>query len=82
MLRQKRRNITKDEMWISVKYRLPKDYQNVILYYENGKTEIGAYYKCLKKFTFESCYGKVTHWMPLPKAPIKNGKGAKKCYTD
>lgn len=59
------------EKWISVKDRLPKDMERVLAYYDkHGEVNTTTYLKYSGSFSLESnTYGKVTHWMPLPKAP-------------
>lgn len=59
------------DKWISVNDRLPKDLERVLAYYdERGEITTTTYLKYSGRFALESdIYGKVTHWMPLPKAP-------------
>jgi hypothetical protein len=67
--------------WISVKDRLPNDFNNVVFVYDvlhffNGtkerrETEVGYYTKLqgFKKDLSETKYTNVTLWMPLPSLP-------------
>lgn len=59
------------DKWISVKDRLPKDMERVLAYYDkHGEVDTTTYLKYSGSFSLEgNTYGKVTHWMPLPKAP-------------
>lgn len=56
-------------MWISVKDRLPKGFEPVIVCREDGKVEQG--YKDVGDWW--KVYGtrtkRITHWMPLPEPP-------------
>lgn len=59
--------------WISVKDKLPKEFQQVIVCREKAKGEfvVEAGYKDVQDWW--KVYGtrtkKVTHWMPLPEPP-------------
>ena len=60
--------------WISVDDRLPEEKVNCIVHYKHayckndGYWAIGFCFYDGEKFKFDPVY-KVTHWMPLPKAP-------------
>ena len=56
--------------WISVKDRMPEDYQRVLCLFESGTMEV-SFRASVKGFCYEGFKqtGKVTHWMPLPKKP-------------
>ena len=53
--------------WISVKDRLPEDYQRVLCLFESGTMEV-SFRASVKGFCYEGFKqtGKVTHWIPLP----------------
>ena len=57
--------------WISVKTKLPKEFEDVLLFQENeGHPYIEIGYRkgeFFENFTYE--LNGVTHWMPLPKLP-------------
>ena len=56
--------------WISVKEKLPKDKEVVIIGSVKQKETIMArYYEYCQKFFFEDKDMKPTHWMPRPKPP-------------
>lgn len=62
--------------WISVKDKMPKSCQWVLVVYKSSiwqclKIEI-AYFRCKNWYTTEARYSElegVTHWMPLPEPP-------------
>lgn len=63
--------------WISVKDRLPNDYQAVIVS-DGGEPEFAIFYKYYygygPTFVTPDCYEEeiiegITHWMPLPEPP-------------
>lgn len=58
--------------WISVKDRRPEPSEDVIVHYERGRIAIGVMYYD-GEFCFEGLYGAVTHWMPIPAPPEKEG---------
>ena len=60
--------ITPPNEWVSVKERLPGWLEDVLVRYENGKIAMNWVDSC-GAFQFESIYGRVTHWMPLPAPP-------------
>ena len=68
---------TKQE-WISVEERLPKDYQEVIVYSANIEFNIFTYqgnneWRNEQGMTFETEDSIITHWMPLPTPPKMKG---------
>lgn len=54
--------------WISVKDKLPAPLEDVLVCYANGNVSC-SYKLYLGDWSFESLYGPVTHWMPLPEPP-------------
>ncbi len=68
--------------WISIKDELPEFHEEILFYVDDQLAVMkGAFYrnshkfKAYGKFTEASFYkGEVTHWMPLPKPPAKQGK--------
>ena len=61
--------------WISVKKRLPKDREDVLVYRldesfdiaaRNPLSETCAYWSCSDEVCNDS---EITHWMPLPEPP-------------
>ena len=56
--------------WISVKDRMPEDYQRVLCLFESGTMEV-SFRASVKGFCYEGFKqtGKVTHWIPLPEPP-------------
>lgn len=63
----------RDAKWISVKDRLPKPIDNVLVYHEDGTIEIEWLYHA-GDFAYEGIYGTVTHWMPLPEPPKEDAE--------
>ena len=65
-----RAKLGKESRWISVKDRLPEDYQRVLCLFESGTMEV-SFRASVKGFCYEGFKqtGKVTHWMPLPEPP-------------
>ena len=71
---EKREVFEKEREWISVKDRLPKRNQNVLIarekpfhtYLLTAFQRDGIFYSNQNALLF----GKVTHWMPLPKPPV------------
>ena len=63
--------------WINVKDQMPEPFVNILAAYDSGEVTKDLFLKSEGRFLFEglSVYGKVTHWMPLPKNPneIKEG---------
>lgn len=57
--------------WISVKEALPEPGETVLLFYETERVRLGRrwVFSFKQEFDFESTYGKVTHWCPIPAAP-------------
>lgn len=55
--------------WISVEDRIPDNEDYVIAAYESGKVGRDFYSNIRKDFAFQHG-GKVTHWMPMPPAPV------------
>lgn len=62
----------KNNTWVSVKNKLPKHEQEVLICIENKGISIG-YYNRKKDEWFTQCneewYFPITHWQPLPKPP-------------
>ena len=62
------------QRWIPVTERLPEEKVNCIVHYKHAYCDTDDYWAigfCFydgEKFKFDPVY-KVTHWMPLPKAP-------------
>lgn len=69
-----RAELEKKGTWVSVKDRLPEDYQRVLCLFESGTMEV-SFRASVKGFCYEGFKqtGKVTHWMPLPEPP-KEGR--------
>ena len=65
-----RAKLGKESGWISVKDRLPGDYQRVLCLFESGTMEV-SFRASVKGFCYEGFKqtGKVTHWIPLPEPP-------------
>lgn len=62
--------------WISVKDRLPKNLQSILVYHEKGIVYSGGFYEGPDKFSLNAFNGaptinidEFTHWQPLPPAP-------------
>ena len=53
--------------WISVRDKLPKTLDDVLIHYANGCIDIGCRYS--DGGPMEGHRGPVTHWMPLPEPP-------------
>lgn len=56
-----------DMRWISIEERRPRFCESVIAASSNGNVWRDEYMS--DGFIFEKIYGRVTHWMPMPKAP-------------
>ena len=65
-----RAELEKKAAWVSVKDRLPEDYQRVLCLFESGTMEV-SFRASVKGFCYEGFKqtGKVTHWIPLPEPP-------------
>lgn len=65
-----RAELEKKGTWVSVKDRLPEDYQRVLCLFESGTMEV-SFRASVKGFCYEGFKqtGKVTHWIPLPEPP-------------
>ena len=65
-----RAELEKKAAWVSVKDRLPEDYQRVLCLFKSGTMEV-SFRASVKGFCYEGFKqtGKVTHWMPLPERP-------------
>lgn len=65
-----RAELEKKGTWVSVKDRLPEDYQRVLCLFESGTLEV-SFHASVKGFCYEGFKqtGKVTHWIPLPEPP-------------
>ena len=60
------------DRWISVKERLPEPRVEVMVYCPERKTQYCAFYadKHWRIFgSYDTVWGEVTHWRPLPKTP-------------
>ena len=59
--------------WVSVDERLPeKAFKDVLVYSRLGIVGLGFYdSEFLRMNSNQSHIGNITHWMPLPKPPIK-----------
>ena len=60
------------DRWISVKERMPESRIVVMVYCPERKTQYCAFYadKHWQIFgSYDTVWGEVTHWKPLPKAP-------------
>ena len=53
--------------WISVEDELPKNLDDVLIHYADGRIEVGCRYS--DGWLMERSWGPVTHWMPLPEPP-------------
>lgn len=68
--------------WISVRERLPKKEQNVLMYFDSGNMAVGWWQDEDEHITFWCAYTDdgfytdcdciPTHWMPLPEPPKEN----------
>ena len=54
--------------WINRDECLPEWQADVLVRYANGKIDI-SWVDSVGAFQFETLYGRVTHWMPLPTPP-------------
>jgi len=61
--------------WISVEDKLPKPYEDVLVFDTLGEIEVGDY-NAANKYWNTHTVGKVLYWMPLPKPPAKTEKAA------
>lgn len=61
--------------WISVNDRLPYHLQTIIALHKNGSIHVEEYraLAILNSFSRENFYGPVTHWVPIPEPPAKEG---------
>ena len=56
--------------WISVKDRLPKNWEDVLVYNEATKViSIGYYYDALGWYLQNGDCILISHWMPVPEPP-------------
>ena len=60
--------LTPPDEWVSVEERLPEHMKDVIVLYGGGEIDID-WVDSLGDFRFDNLFGRVTHWMPLPKSP-------------
>lgn len=51
--------------WIPISKKQPEWFQDVLVQYQNGKIDIDNI-DSDEIFTYESIYGRVVAWMPLP----------------
>lgn len=73
--------------WISVKDRLPKEEEEVLTFGSYGY--VVGYYSS-EVYDWQTTYGEVTHWMPLPDkpkewshgGPMDSSEGAIKAYNE
>ena len=61
--------------WIPVEERLPKPYEDVLVFDTLGEIEVGDY-SSVDKFWNTHTIGSVLYWMPLPKPPERTEKAA------
>ena len=64
--------------WIPVSERMPEDGSDILLYCDNGEESrivACSYDNGVCVFNTEIVFKNITHWMPLPKAPKKEGDG-------
>ena len=67
--------------WIPVSERIPEDGSDILVYCDNGEESRivacnyanGVWFDCV--FNTVMVFKNITHWMPLPKAPKKDGDG-------
>ena len=62
--------LTPPNEWVRVEERLSERNKRVLVHYSGGQVDID----CLDDFDqyrWESLYGLVTHWMPLPEPPAR-----------
>lgn len=53
--------------WIRVEDRVPDHSERVLVLHPGNRVEIEHYYPVvIEGFSYDSLYGKATHWMPLP----------------
>ena len=64
--------LTPPNEWVSVEERLPEHMKDVIVLYGGGGIDID-WVDSLGDFRFDNLFGRVTHWMPLPAPPAKEG---------
>jgi len=57
--------------WISVKERLPRSGDTVLVYYRRGDYRRMDIVRYVGSWVTVDWYTKVTHWMPLPEPPEK-----------
>ena len=57
--------------WIPVEEKLPKAMEDVLTYHENGAIKIDFCLCGLGGWPLEDENERVTHWMPLPKPPVR-----------
>ena len=68
-----------EQRWISVSERLPKDGEDVLVYWNNGREhriiptnyDDGVWFDCIFDNVMDD--KNITHWMPLPEPP-KEGR--------
>ncbi len=62
----------RNAIWISVKDRLPEEYENVLTYGARPFYDVVYVNRLIDKKNGEWLYDGVTHWMPLPPLPEEN----------
>lgn len=62
--------LTPPNEWVSVEERLSERNKRVLVHYSGGQVDIDCL-DDLHRYRWESLYGLVTHWMPLPESPKK-----------
>lgn len=62
--------------WIPVKERIPDNEDYVIVAYESGYVCRDFYSKNRNDFVFKH-RGEITHWMPMPQPPMRDGDNYK-----
>ena len=74
------RTILKEQRWIPVSERLPDDGSDILAYCDDGEEsrivacnyDNGVWFDCV--FNTLMIIKNITHWMPLPKPPKKEGE--------
>ena len=59
----------KHDGWISVKERLPRSGDTVLVYYRRGESRGVYILRYVGRWVMADWHTKVTHWQPLPEPP-------------